>query len=63
MHSLTKVSGKGANVSASLDLSKSASTKKESSKPTIENSEKRKVEESSDVLSDGSISSTDIALN
>ena len=61
---MTKVSGKGANISQSLDLNKAASAKKESSKLlSIVNSDKRAVEESSDVLSDGSISSTDIALN
>ena len=61
---MTKASGKGANISASLDFSKTASAKKESSKlNSIENSEKRTVEENSDILSDGSISSTDIALN
>ena len=64
VHSLTKASGKAANISASLDLSKTASAKKESLQlNSIENSEKRKVEENSDVISDGSISSTDIALN
>jgi hypothetical protein len=30
VHSLTKASGKGANISASLDMSKTASAKKES---------------------------------
>lgn len=64
MHSLTKVSGKGSNISASLDMSKTASAKKESSKLTsIVNSDKKTVEESSDIISDGSISSSDIALN
>jgi len=45
-------------------MNKTASDKKESFKQTsMVNSEKKTVEESSDVISDGSISSTDIALN